>query len=230
MAAAGVTLALMAGPSVAAQTPGPGSDWQASFPVSPADLATTGENPYFILTPGYQLVLEGRESGAAVKLVITVLDVTKKVGSFDTRVVEERETRNGALAEVSRNYFAIHRTTRDVFYFGEDVDIYKNGKIVDHEGAWQHGKAGARFGLMMPGAPRPGQRYYQEQAPKVAMDRAEVQAIDQHVTTPAGTYDRCLKSEETSPLEPKDKAYKIYAPGIGLITDGVVQLVSFKKK
>jgi len=219
--------------AVSAQRPArPSADpggWEAPFTAAPADLATAGENPYFVLKPGYQLVLEGKESGVAVRLVVTVLNETKKVGGFETRVVEERETRNGALAEVSRNYFAIHKTTRDVFYFGEDVDVYKNGRVISHEGAWLHGTAGARFGLAMPGNPRPGQRYYQEQAPKVAMDRSEIQAIDARVTTPAGTFDRCVKSEETTPLEPKAREYKAYAPGVGLIKDGTLELVSVRK-
>jgi len=204
--------------------------WVQSFAAAPADLATSGQNPYFILTPGYQLVLEGKESGADIRLVVTVLNETKKIGDYEARVVEERETNNGALAEVSRNYFAIHKTTRDVFYLGEDVDVYKNGKIVDHEGAWLHGTGGAKFGMMMPGQPQAGQRYYQEIAPKVAMDRAEILTIDEKVMTPAGTFERCVRAEETTPLEPGDKGLKVYAPGVGLIKDGSLELVSYKKK
>ena len=227
------TLIVLLTAAALAQAPKPtakgAQDWAQSFSAAPADLATTGENPHFILTPGYQLVLEGKESGAAIRLVVTVLDETKKIGDYETRVVEERETSNGALAEVSRNYFAIHKTTRDVFYFGEDVDEYKNGKIVGHEGAWLHGTGGARFGLMMPGAPKAGQRYYQEVAPKVAMDRAEIVKVDDKLTTPAGTFDRCVRVEETTPLE-SDKGLKVYAPGVGLVKDGTLELVSYRKK
>lgn len=203
--------------------------WTDSFTAAPADLATSGDNPYFPLLPGRQLVLEGRESGAAVRLVITVLDETKRIGEYNVRIVEERETSNGALAEISRNYFAVHKTTLDVFYFGEEVDVYRNGKIVDHEGAWLHGTGGAKFGLMMPGKPLPGQRYYQEVAPKVAMDRAEVLRIDDRLATRAGTFERCVRTEETSPLE-AGKSVKVYAPGIGLVKDGALELVSYRNK
>ena len=51
-------------------------------------------------------------------------------------MVEERETNHEKPVEVSRNYFAISRRTNSVFYFGEDVDMYRNGAIVSHEGAW----------------------------------------------------------------------------------------------
>ena len=222
--------------AVAAQSPAQkpatkgAPDWAQSFTATPAELATVGENPYFILSPGYQLVLEGKESGAAIRLVITVLNETKRVGGYETRVVEERETSNGALVEVSRNYFAIHKTTHDLFYFGEDVDTYKNGKIVNHEGAWLHGVGGAKFGMMMPGNPQGGQRFYQELAPKVAMDRSMIVTTAYKMTTPAGTFDRCVRTEETTPLEPSDKGDKVYAPGVGLIKDGALTLVSYKKR
>src|SRR2546422_2272718 len=33
--------------------------WTTAFMVEPDELASTGRNPYFILEPGYSLVLEG---------------------------------------------------------------------------------------------------------------------------------------------------------------------------
>jgi len=207
----------------------PSTDWQQTFAAAPADLMSVGENPYFILKPGYQLTLEGKDGAKTVRLVISVLDETKTVGGIEARVVEERETENGVIVEVSRNYFAIHKTTKDVYYLGEDVDIYKNGKVVDHEGAWLHGVNGARFGLLMPAAPVVGQRYYQEVAPKVAMDRAEVVSLSARLVTPAGTFERCLETEESTPLE-GGKERKLYAPGVGLIKDGALHLVSVTKR
>jgi hypothetical protein len=95
--------------------------WQQSFTIEGQPLATIGENTYFILKPGYQLTLEdrGRE-----RLVVTVLPETLKIGGVETRVVEERETKGGQLADVSRNYFAISRAaTGDLYYCREDVDM-----------------------------------------------------------------------------------------------------------
>jgi hypothetical protein len=195
-----------------------------TFPVDKADLTATGANRYFVLTPGFQLVLEGKPDGKKTVLTITVLNETKLVDGVETRVVEERETVDGKLAEISRNYFALSKRTNDVFYFGEDVDIYKNGKVTSHEGAWLSGVAGARFGLMIPGSPRVGARYHQEVAPGVALDRAEVVSVSERFETPAGKFENCLKTEESSALE-SGKAHKFYAPGIGLIYDGELKLV-----
>jgi hypothetical protein len=195
-----------------------------AFEVDKSDLASVGTNRFLILAPGYELVLEGREGPRKTTLTVTVLPETKQVDGVETRVVEERETVGGKVVEVSRNYFAISRRTGDVFYFGEDVDDYKDGKVVGHAGKWLSGVAGARFGLIMPGRPLLGARYYQELAPKAAMDRAEVVSLTDRLETPAGTFENCLKTEETSAIE-SGREYKLYAPGIGLIQDGGLKLV-----
>jgi len=197
-----------------------------TFTVEKADLASVGTNRFFILVPGFQAVLEGKDGGKPAVLTITVLPETKRVDGVETRVVEEREMVNGQLVEVSRNYFAISPRTEDVFYFGEDVDIYRDGKVTGHEGAWLSGVGGARFGLIMPGQPRRGARYYQEIAPKVAMDRAEVVSLSEKFTTPAGRFANCLKTRETSAVE-SGHEYKYYAPGIGLIYDGGLKLTRY---
>ena len=211
--------------SVLAQTkPAADRSWISEFQVDKSDLTTIGRNPYFILEPGYALTLEqGTE-----RLRITVLDETRVIDGVETRIVEERETKNDQLVEISRNYFSISRRTRDVYYFGEDVDIYAAGKIVSHEGAWQAGMNGARFGLMMPGSPVMGQRFYQEFAPRVAMDRAEVVALSGNLKTPAGNFNQVLKIIETNPLERGSEA-KYYASGVGLLQDGSLKLVKYGK-
>lgn len=208
-----------------AQTKLPGNkSWVSDFPVDKSELGSVGRNPYFVLEPGYALVLEeGRE-----RLTITVLDETMTVDAVETRIVEERETKNGELVEVSRNYFAISRRTKDVYYFGEDVDIYRDGKVVNHEGAWRAGINGARFGMMMPGTPEMGQKFYQEFAPRVAMDRAEIAGLNGKLKTPAGNFNHVLKIIETTPLE-RGREAKYYAPGLGLLQDGNLKLVKYGK-
>lgn len=195
------------------------SDWKSTFSVDKANLASTGKNPYFILKPGYVSHFQGGNE----TLTITILDETKVVDGVETRVIEEREEKDGKLVEVSRNYFAIDKTTNDVYYFGEDVDIYKDGKVVDHEGGWLSGIGGAKFGMIMPGMPKVGDKFYQELAPKVAMDRCEIVAIEGDFKTPAGTFKNCLRVRDTTPLE-KGVSNKVYAPGVGLVKDDEVVL------
>ena len=199
--------------------------WIADFPIEKDEPVSIGRNLYFILEPGHHLVLEG----GGAQLIITVLNETKKVDGVVARVVEERESKGGKLVEVSRNYFAISKRTNDVFYFGEDVNMYKDGKIVSHAGSWLSGVNGAKFGLMMPGQPLLNARYFQEIAPKVAMDRAKIVSMSEIVNTPAGEFTKCLKVEETTPLQPFITEFKYYAPGIGMVRDGSLKLVKFGK-
>ena len=201
-------------------------DWTSVFLVEKDELLSVGRNPYFILEPGYMLVLEGH----GAQLIITVLNETKKVDGVETRVVEERETKGGKLVEVARNYFAISKRTNDVFYFGEDVDMYKDGKIANHDGSWLSGVNGSKFGLMMPGRVLLHSRYYQEVAPNIAMDRATIVSVTETVKTPAGEFKNCVKVEETSPLSRFTTEYKYYAPGIGMVSDGGMKLVKVEKK
>ena len=113
-------------------------DFQAVFMVDKKTLGVKGANPYFNLTPGYTLEYQ---HGSASD-TITVLPETKVIDGVETRAVEHRETKNGKLAEVTRDYYAIDSVTNDVYYFGEEVDVIKDGKIVDHEGTWLAGVKG----------------------------------------------------------------------------------------
>ena len=140
------------GKSLAAAAPT--SEWQEDFGIAKRRLVATGRNPYFILEPGFQLVYASEDE----KLIITVLNDTMDIAGVTTRVVEEREWKHGKLIEVSRNFLAMCKDTKDVFYFGEDVDMYDGQKITSHDGAWRAGVSNAKPGLLMPGSPRVGMK------------------------------------------------------------------------
>jgi hypothetical protein len=195
-------------------------EWQDTFTVDKNNLVSVGKNKYFILEPGYRLNYKNGQDS----LIITVLNETKLVDGVETRIIEERETEKGKLAEVSRNYFAIDKTTSAVYYFGEDVDMYKNGKITNHDGSWLSGVKGAKFGLMMSAEPKVGDKYHQEVAPGTAMDRAEITSVTEKVTVPAGTYENCVNTKDGSAIE-AGTGTKLYAPGVGLVRDDDFVLV-----
>jgi len=208
-----------------AKTDASPAGFQSTFKVDKSKLSDRGEGTYFLLVPGYKLILQD----GIDTLTITVLDETKTVDSVKCRIVEERETKGGKPAEVSRNYFALDTATGDVYYFGEDVDMYnKEGKVTSHEGGWLSGVNGASFGMLLPGKPKVGDRYQQEMAPKVALDRAEVVSITERVQVPAGNFTNCLRTRESSGLE-SGVEEKFYAPGVGLLKDGGFRLTRIEK-
>jgi len=103
--------------------PGAGSKdskrWTESFSTSSCAWSSTGRNDSFVLEPGYQQIFEGHEGKDSVHLEITVLGGTRMVGGVETRIVEEKETHNGKIEEISRNLYAVCGPGNDVFYFGE---------------------------------------------------------------------------------------------------------------
>ena len=206
---------------------GDDKEFTDSFMAESCTFNATGSNPFFVLEPGYQLAFEGEEDGEEAELTITVLDETRVVDGTETRMVEEREVEGGELVEVSRNYFAICEETNSVFYFGEEVDMYEDGELVSHEGAWLAGEDGNKAGIIMPGTILLGARHYQEVAPGVALDRAEIVEMDEEVETPAGRFENVLVVRETTPLEPGVEELKYYAQGIGLLQDKELKLVRY---
>ena len=211
-------------------------EFTAEFRVEDCRFRPRGENPYFILQPGYQLILEGEDEGETVRVEITVRNKTEKIelpdiGEVRTRVVEEVETKDGELTEISRNFYAICDQTNDVYYFGEEVDIYNEDGTITHEGAWRAGEPDedgvAEPGIIMPGTFLLGSRYYQELAEGVALDRAENTEMGLEVTVPAGTLNDCVQVIETTPLEPGAESEKVYCPEVGLAMDGEIGLIQY---
>lgn len=204
-------------------------EFSSSFRIQECEFLARGANPHFLLEPERQLAYEGEDE----ELFITVLEATRRIRlpiggrlrTVRTAVVEEREFEDGEIKEISRNFFAICEKTNDVYYFGEEVDIYEDGEVVSHDGAWLAGRDGALPGIVMPGSFLLGSRYYQEVAPGVALDRAEHTAEGLVVETGAGEFHDCVEVIETSPLEPGSESRKLYCPGVGLVADGDLVLV-----
>jgi hypothetical protein len=200
------------------------NEYTSSFRAEDCTFTSTGRNPFLILEPNYQLVLSGGDAGDVAQVMITVLNETRDVNGTETRVVEERETLGGELAEISRNFFAICEETNSVFYFGEEVDDYENSILIAHEGAWLAGEGANKAGVIMPGTILLGARYYQEIAPDIALDRAEIIDMGEVIQTPSGDFTDTLITQETNPLEPDVAELKYYAAGIGLIQEEDLKL------
>lgn len=220
-----VLLAAASGAAVAATADAcTKGEFTQDFRARDCSFTNVGRMPFFVLEPGYWLELEGQEKDGFHQLTVTVLGDTEVVDGVTTRVVEERERVDGELEEVSRNFFALCQETGSFFYFGESVDNYEDGMVVNHGGSWRAGVAGARAGIIMPGAFLLGSRYYQELAPGVAQDRACNAAMGLNLALPAGSFSGCVEVLETSPLEPNSKSKKRYCPGIGLVQDDTLKL------
>ena len=191
-------------------------------------FSTTGNNPYWPLLPGYVVIIEGEEDDdgetITIRHRITVTGDTQMIDGVLTRVVEEYETEDEELVEISYNFVAHCRETGDVWYFGEDVEDYEDGEIVGRSGEWRAGVDGAKPGILMPGTPILGARFFEEVAPN-ALDRAEIISVGDAITVPAGAFTNTVTTENTNVLEPDDIGEKVYAAGVGIIKDETLELI-----
>ena len=215
------------------------SGYTTDYPYADLELVDQGENPYLILMPGYQLVLEGPEDGQYMTLVITVTDKTRKIlvpemGWVSTRVIEEKEWLDGIPKETARTFFAIDKKTNNVYDFGDETDIYDEEgiEVVSNEGGWLAGQPDddgiAYAGIFMPGTFLLGAKYHQQLADGLSMERAENIAMGLTIDTPAGRLVDCIKVRETNWSEPAGaETIKTHAKGIGLIGEDALQLVAY---
>jgi len=214
-----------------------GGSGAAPAVINPADFSTNITNPLFPLSSLGTKVFEGQDTDPDTGQVIetrlesVVLGKSRKVAGVEVLVLEEKAFADGELIERALDFFAQHEDGT-VYYFGEAVDNYENGRIVNHEGSWLAGKNGAEPGIIMPADPIVGQTFNQENAPGVAQDQSKVLALDETVKTPAGKFKGCAKFEDTNPLDPQSTAeFKWYCPHVGLVRDedaeGFIELVSY---
>jgi hypothetical protein len=182
--------------------------------IDPADFSSNITHPMFTLPAGRSLVYEAKTEDGVERIEIRVRDETRMILGVATIVYNDRVFLDGELHEETSDYLAQDKDG-NVWYFGEEVDNYEGGKFKDHHGAWIAGVDGALPGIWIKGKQVVGDEYRQEYYQGEAEDMAKVIAVDETVVVPAGTYNRCTKVLEWTPLEPDKKAHKYYCPEVG---------------
>ena len=143
---------------------------------------------------------------------------TFKIGdqSVEAFVIEDRDFDDGKLAEATLDYFA-QGDDGAVYYLGEDVDEYKNGKVSGHSGAWLFGKDTQKLGVVMPAHPTVGDKFKPEDVPNITWEDDEVMSVSEKVAVHAGTFEKCVKIRERT--SDGTIEYKFYAPGVGCVKE-----------
>ncbi len=178
-------------------------------------------NPYLPLASLKQDILEGTEDGKKIRVERTALPDRHKTFKIngqkvEAAVFEDRAFLDGKLEEVATDYFA-QDDDGNVYYLGEDVDEYADGKVISHDGAWLLGKDTKTPGVLLPAHPKVGDKFKSEDVSEKIDERDEVVSVSETVTVPAGTFTNCLKIAEHPAGEAVE--YKYYAPGVGVIRE-----------
>jgi hypothetical protein len=183
--------------------------------IDPANYRTTIDNPLFPLVPGTTFVYEGQTAGGLERDEFAVTHNTRTIDGVTCVEVHDTVTTNGKLTEDTLDYFA-QDLAGNVWYFGENSREVDGNLITSLEGSWMAGVDGAYPGIIMEAHSAVGDFYRQEFLLGDAEDLAEVSSVDESVTLSNNTtYAHCLKTTETSPLEPDALENKFYAPNVG---------------
>lgn len=196
--------------------PGDGGVYEPE--IDPAAFVDVIDNPYLPMPVGARWVYEGTSDGEVERIVITVTGDRKRVMGIDAHVVRDTVTVGGELVEDTFDWFA-QDTEGNVWYLGETVEDYEDGKVVSTEGSWEAGVDGAQPGIVMPATPAVGDTYRQEFLPGEAEDMMEIIAVDGSVSVSAGSFARAVVTRDWSPLEPDVVEEKSYAPGVGKLRE-----------
>lgn len=186
--------------------------------IDPADFGGPIDNPYLPLVPGTTLVYEGQTEDGAEHEEFVVTHNTRTILGVPCVEVHDTVTLNGELKEDTLDWFAQDREG-NVWYFGENSKELRNGLVVSLEGSWIAGVDGAKPGIVMEAHPQVGDVYRQEFSLGTAEDLGRVVSLDASATVPAGSFTHCLKTEDTTPLEPDALEQKFYAPGVGTVLE-----------
>jgi hypothetical protein len=187
-------------------------------------------NPYFPLPVGRTLTYEADTPEGLETIVVEVTADTKVVLGVTCVVVRDRVYLDGELIEDTFDWYA-QDDDGNVWYMGEETTEYEGGVPVSTEGSWEAGVDGAEAGIIMWGTfPPIGSSYRQEFYEGEAEDVGTILATDETADVPWGMFAGCLKTSDTTPLEPGVYEEKYYALGIGPVLetddeDGRTELV-----
>lgn len=187
-----------------------------------ADFSTRITNPYYPLPVGRRLIYRGIKDGQTQKDVVTVTRRTRLVAEgIRARVVTDVATHNGKLLEKTSDWFAQDKDG-NVWYLGERTAAYNPDGTVDTSGSWEAGVRDAEPGIVMKAHPRIPDSYRQEYLRGEAEDTAWVVRVGGTVRVPYATFHHILVSLEATRIEPGLYDKKIYAPGIGIVSETAI--------
>jgi hypothetical protein len=192
-------------------------------PAIPAAWASSVTNPYFPLVPGTVHEYAGATASGVETIVVEVPGQTKVVNGVTATAVRDRAFLDGVLIEETEDWFA-QDADGNVWYLGEATQEIENGQVVSTEGSWEWGVDGALPGIIMwadPGA-HIGEEYQQEFYEGEAEDQGKVVAVNEAVSVPYGSFTGCIKTEDTTPLEPGVLEHKYYCSGVGQVLEVAV--------
>ena len=201
------------------------------LPIAPdsarVDLATpTFSKPTSITNPLHptsavaQTIYGGQVDNKPFRTEVTLMPGTKPIqwrgsdGRHGGSPV--RRLLDGRIHEVALDWFA-QADDGSVWYFGEDVFNFEDGRVADTKGTWIAGDE-TPAAMIMPAQARVGDVYRPENAPGVVFEQVRVEKIDQTIPGPSGDIIGAIEVMELH-MDGTSEG-KVFAPGYGEFSTG----------
>ncbi|HTE65758.1 MAG TPA: hypothetical protein VK736_05825, partial [Candidatus Binatia bacterium] len=172
-------------------------------------------NQLFPMGELQQVVQLGIDGGSPLRVEVTLMPETRTIEwegrRVETLVSQFISYRDGRILEVTYDYFA-QADDGSVWYFGELVDNYGEGRVANHTGAWLAGEDGPP-GMIMPAEPQQDDVYHPENIPGVVFEEVTVLETGLVADGPLGEITGAIRVREH--LMEGSVEEKIFAPGYG---------------
>jgi hypothetical protein len=182
--------------------------------IVPTNFVTRIDNPYFPLTPGTTRIYAAQTPHGVVSNVVATTHNTVVIMGVSCVEVHDVVYTDEEVTEDTLDWFAQDKQG-NVWYFGENTLEVADGLVVSVEGSFVAGVDGARPGIIMKAHPAIGDYFRQEFVLEQGEDVEEVIGLDESVTVAYGSFNHCVKIQETTALEPGVIVHDFYAPGVG---------------
>ena len=167
-----------------------------------------------------QVIMGGQVDGKPFRTEVSLLPGTRAIPAHgkpvDTAIIQYVAYLDGRIHEVAIDWYA-QADDGSVWYFGEDVFNYEDGKVADTNGTWIAGDQ-LPPAMIMPAEPRVGNVYRSENAPGIAFEQIRVETVDQQLAGPSGNISGAIEVTELHMDNTTEQ--KTFAPGYGEFSTG----------
>jgi hypothetical protein len=189
--------------------------------LNPADFIRAITNPYFPLPVGRTLTYRGIRDGVTQIDTVHVTSQTRVLEGITAVAVSDVATHNGKLLEKTTDWYAQDKQG-NVWYLGERTAAFSGGHV-DHSGSWLAGVHDGEPGIVMKANPQIPDAYRQEFLAGQAEDTAWIVNRGGSLKLPFEVVHNVVTSLEFTVLEPTVIDQKIYAPGLGIVSEQAVR-------
>ena len=177
-------------------------------------------NPLHPTSEVKQVIMGGQADDKPFRTEVTLLPGTRPIvwhgKPVDTAIVQYVAYLDGRINEVAMDWFA-QADDGSVWYFGEDVSNFEDGKVADTNGTWMASDK-TPAAMIMPAKPAVGDIYRPENAPGVVFEQVRVEKIDRSVRGPSGEISGAIDVIELH-MDGTTEG-KVFAPGYGEFSTG----------